>query len=209
MVVGVDLAGAHVQVARRGYPEALLVQGDIRLTPLRPASFDAIWCVNTLHHLRDSGAGLRHLICLLRDQGRLGIVQSALLPEMVFAWDSRLERAVNDAVRSYYLQRYGVAERDLTGVRNLLGQLRASPLSRVRAQTLVIERAAPLSAADSEYLLEAIFRNTWGERLKPWLDPDDFEQLQRLCDPDDPEFALQRADFHYLQTLTLVSGQVA
>jgi hypothetical protein len=112
-------------------------------------------------------------------------------------------------VRSYYLQRYGVAERDLTGVRNLLGQLRASPLSRVRAQTLVIERAAPLSAADGEYLLEAIFRNTWGERLKPWLAPDDFEQLQRLCDPDDPEFALRRADFHYLQTLTLVSGQLA
>jgi hypothetical protein len=33
--------------------------------------------------------------------------------------------------------------------------------------------------------------------------------LARLCDPQDAQFALNRPDFHYVQTFTLVIGTIA
>jgi hypothetical protein len=78
----------------------------------------------------------------------------------------------------------------------------------VRVRTFVIERAAPLGPADEAYLVEAIFRGTWGERLRAYLTPDDYDELTHLCNPGDPRFALRRPDFHFLQTFTLAVGRV-
>jgi len=101
-IVGTELATAHARVTRdRVPPHVTVLQADLQHLPLAVASFDVIWCANTLHHLRAPVAGLRHLVSLLRPDGRLALVQSALLPEMVFAWDSRLERRLSAAVRRY------------------------------------------------------------------------------------------------------------
>ncbi|WP_343624180.1 hypothetical protein [Roseateles puraquae] len=71
----------------------------------------------------------------------------------------------------------------------------------------MIERLSPLRPEDERYLVEAIFQNTWGVRLKPYLAEDDYAALSRLCDPLHPEFALRRPDFHFLQTFTLATGE--
>jgi hypothetical protein len=126
---------------------------------------------------------------------------------MFFAWDARLEQAITDAVRRYYRDRYALSERDLAGTRNLVGLLRRAALRNVKSRTWVIERIAPLARADEAYLLEAIFRGTWGERLRPYLSCEDFAELTLLCDPLHPAYALRRADFHFLQTLTLVVAE--
>jgi ubiquinone/menaquinone biosynthesis C-methylase UbiE len=207
-IVGTELAAAHARITRdRVPPHVSVLQADLQHLPLAAASFDVIWCANTLHHLRAPVAGLRHLVSLLRPDGRIALVQSALVPEMVFAWDSRLERKVAAAVRRYYQHRYGVSERDIGSVRNMVGVLRQAGLVHVQAHSLLVERISPLSIADYAYLTETIFRNTWGERLKPYLDHDDYAQLQHYCDPADPAFVLARPDFHYLQSLTMVTGQ--
>ncbi|HEY7889402.1 MAG TPA: methyltransferase domain-containing protein [Steroidobacteraceae bacterium] len=206
-VVGIDLSAAHVRAARERVEESVtVVQGDLLTAPLALASFDLIWSANTIHHLRDPVAGLRRLTSLLRPRSRIAIGQSSLLPELYFAWDSRLERLTREAVRRYYEERYGLGEHDLDGARNLLGWMHAAELQDIVARTLVIERTAPLTHADREYLLEAIFRSTWGERLRPYLPAADYEALRRLCAPDGPEFALRRPDFHFIQTFTLATG---
>jgi hypothetical protein len=125
---------------------------------------------------------------------------------MYFAWDARLERLTNEAVRQYYRDRYGLDERSLGAVRGLVGVLRRSGLTDVRTQTVMIERISPVTPADETYLVDTLFRNTWGERLRPYLLPEDFVQLMRLCDPADTQFALKRADFHFLQSFTLCVG---
>jgi SAM-dependent methyltransferase len=207
-VIGIDLATAHVRAARRGAkPPLQVLQGSVLHAPFARDSFDLIWCCNTLHHLRDPLEGLRRLAALLRPGGRVALCQSSLLPDMYFAWDARLERLANEAVRSYYQDRYGIDERNLAAVRSLVGLLHEAQLRNVTVRTLVIERTAPLSAADRAYLLEAIFRNTWGSRLRPYLSRGDHAQLERLCDPADPQFALRRRDFHFLQTLTLAVAE--
>jgi SAM-dependent methyltransferase len=207
-VVGFDLASAHVTAARATSPPSILIaQADLLQAPLARDSVDLIWCVNTLHHVHDPIAALKQLATLLRSGGRIALGQSALLPEMYFAWDARLERVVTEAVRQYYRDRYGVDERRLTAVRALVGSLRAAGLQRVSVRTVMIERIAPLNAADEAYLCEAVFRDTWGSRLQPYLSRDDFQELLQLTDRQHPAFALRRADFHYLQSFTLAAGE--
>jgi SAM-dependent methyltransferase len=207
LAVGADLSANHLGAARAALPDALLLQADLQKTPLAAASFDLVWSVNTVHHLRDPAAGVRALAALLRVGGRLALGQSSLLPDLYFAWDARLERVTTEAVRAYYRDRYRLSEHDLTAVRGLLGLLHAAGLSNVTVRTFVIERCAPLDPHAQAWLLEAIFRGTWGERLRPYLSPSDYAELIRLCDPQHPDFALRRPDFHFLQTFTLALGE--
>jgi SAM-dependent methyltransferase len=209
VVVGIDLAAAHTVVARAVAPaEALVIQADLLSPPVAGQTLDLIWSVNTVNHFHDPVAGLKAFARLLRPGGRVALGQSSLLPDMYFAWDARLERVVNDAVRQYYRDRYQVSERDLTGVRSLVGLLQRSGLRDITVRTVMIERTWPLRSADESYLLETIFQNTWGERLRPYLSSEDFDALTRLCDPGHPEFALHRPDFHFLQSFTLAVGTV-
>jgi SAM-dependent methyltransferase len=208
-VVGVDLSAAHLGAACRHLgPGVTILQADLLEAPLTPQSFDLIWCVNTIHHLRDPLHGVRRLASLLRPGGRIALGQSSFLPDMYFAWDARLERLTNEAVRSYYRERYGLDESDLTAVRAMLGLLQSAFLRHVSIRTIVIERTAPLGPSDRAYLLEAIFRQTWGERLRPYLSRADYAELSALCDPGHSQFALRRADFHFLQTFTLAVAEI-
>jgi len=208
-VVGLELSLAHAAAARATTaPENLIVQGNVLKAPFAPMSFDLIWSVNTINHLHDAVAGVDTLAALLRPGGRIALGQSTLLPDMYFAWDARLERVTNEAVHQYYRDRYGLAERDLTAIRSIVGVLRRAGLRNVTVRTFMIERLSPLSAADERYVLEVIFRSTWGERLKPYLPRDDYDELSRLCDPQQPQFALRRADFHFLQSFTLAVGEL-
>jgi SAM-dependent methyltransferase len=209
-VIGIDLAAAHIKAARAMTPEdgALVLQANLMEAPLVQASFDLVWSVNVINHLCSPLAGIDALTALLRPGGRIALGQSSLLPDMYFAWDARLERVVNEAVRQYYRDRYQLDERDLTGVRAIVGLLRKAGLRDVHARTFMIERLAPVRPEDEHYLVEAIFRDTWSSRLQPYLSGSDYEELIRLCDPHHPDFALRRADFHFLQSFTLVVGEI-
>ena len=205
--VGMDLAAAHVRVARATAPaQTPIVQGDMLKPPFAEGSFDLVWAINAVNHLHDPVAGVRLLSRLLRPGGRLVVGQSSLVPDMYFAWDARLEARVNEAVRAYYREHYGRSERDFAAVRSLAGWLQHAGLRNVAVRTRMIERTYPLSGADERYLLECIFRDTWGERLRGYLEPEDFAALARLCDPDDECYTLHRRDFHFLQSFTVVVG---
>jgi SAM-dependent methyltransferase len=206
-VSGIDLAAAHVAAARAAAPRAQVQQGDLLTLTIPNASLDLIWCVNTINHMKDPASVLARLKSGLRPHGRIAVGQSSLLPEMFFAWDARLERITNEAVRLYYRERYSLDERDLAAVRGLVGALRGAGFKSVIPRTIVVERVSPLDPATEAYLREAIFRDTWGERLRPYLSSDDYAELRCLCDPQHTRFALRRPDFHFLQSFTLVVAE--
>lgn len=207
MVIGMDLAAVHVRTARRTAPAgAAIVQGDLLAPPFAHGAFDLVWAVNALNHLHDPVDGVRRLSRLLRSGGRIAVGQSSLVADMYFAWDARLEARVNEAVRAYYRERYGRSEREFTAVRSLIGWLQRGGLRDVSVHTRMIERTHPLAEADERYVLECIFRGTWGDRLRNYMCAEDFAELTRLCDPDDERYAPRRPDFHFLQSLTIAVG---
>lgn len=206
LAIGADLSAPHIAASASHHILTGLLQADLRQLPLRAQSLDFIWCANTINHLRDGVDALRGMSSLLCPGGRIALGQSAFLPDMYFSWDLRLERLVNEAVRQYYRDRYALDERDLAAVRALVGLMREAGLGDIRARTIAIERISPVDAATEAYLQEAIFRQTWGERLKPYLAEEDYAELARLCDPQDQAYALRRPDFHFIHTFTLVMG---
>ncbi len=206
-VTGIDLSAAHVAAARRcAVPGVEVLQGDLNDLPFPAASVDLVWCVNTINHFREPLATLASLVAVLAPGGRIALGQSSLLPEMFFAWDSRLERRVTEAVRRYYRERYRLDEGELAGVRAIAGLLRQAGLHDVHVRTFSIDRLSPLDPASRDYVLQTLFRETWGERLRPHLGDAEFAELQQLCDPGSAHFALTRPDFHFIQTFTLAVG---
>jgi SAM-dependent methyltransferase len=207
-VVAMDLSHPHCLATRSEAPRGRVVQADLLRHPFRPGRFDLVWTMNTLNHLESPASGCRALGTTLRRGGRLVAVQGHFLPEMLFAWDDLLERAVTDACCRAYLERYGRDLGEMADQRRLLGALQDAGLRRVRARTVVIERQQPLSPDDRDYFLHTVFRGHWGPWLHPYLTGEQRRRLERLCDPDSPEFCLDRPDFHHLQTLTAVTGEV-
>ncbi|HEY4210175.1 MAG TPA: class I SAM-dependent methyltransferase [Steroidobacteraceae bacterium] len=205
-VVGVDLSQRHVACARdRAQNAARVLEGDLLSYECAPGSLNLIWSVNTLNHLHDPVEALLKLRSLVQPGGVIALGQSSVLPDMVFAWDAGLERLATEGIRQYYRERYGLEEQSLAAVRGLVGWLQRAGLRSVSVRTFPIERVLPLNRADRDYLLEAILR-LWETRLEPYLSPGDASRLKRLCDPADPQFALGRPDFHFLQTFTLAVG---
>ena len=204
LVVGLDLATAHLQAART--KAAALVQGDFSRLPFRGGTFDLVWMLNALNHAADPAAALRGIVAATAPGGRIVIAQSSFLPDMMFAWDLHFERRVYDACLRAYRDLYGLLERDTGAIRRLAGLAREAGLDGVTAHTIAIERLAPLAPADQRYLQEAVFDGYWGAKLRPYLSSGDWRRLTVLTDPDSAEYALRRPDFHHLQTLTAVVG---
>ncbi len=214
LAVGCDLSGPHLAAARAVTFDsdpgvrATLVQCDIAVSPFRDETFDLVWCANTINHLTDPVAGIQRLSAVVKPGGRIVLVQSGSLPDMFFAWDERLERAVTSAVRQYYRDKYRLDERDTTAMRGLIRLAQQAGLSQVLSHTVVIERTAPLSDIDRAYFQHAVFTGYWGERLCPYMTREDWAEVQSLSDPESAAYCLDRPDFHHLQTLNMVTGQV-
>jgi demethylmenaquinone methyltransferase / 2-methoxy-6-polyprenyl-1,4-benzoquinol methylase len=74
-VVGLDFSAAMLERARRKDPGIEWVQGDALALPLEDASFDAATVGFGVRNVADLEAGLRELRRVLRDGGRLGILE--------------------------------------------------------------------------------------------------------------------------------------
>jgi SAM-dependent methyltransferase len=205
-VVGADLSLPHLKAARAHH--AALVQADGGRPCFHNGTFDFIWVCNTINHLLDPIEALVELRGLLARGGRLGLAQSGLLPDMFFAWDAPLEDAVRAACHRAYRERYGLELADTAGVRGLVRLMRSAGFASVSTRTQVIERVHPLGDAARDYFRHAIFEGAWGEKVLPYLSPEERARLRRNCDPESPEYCLERKDFHHIQTLTVCVGRL-
>jgi ubiquinone/menaquinone biosynthesis C-methylase UbiE len=206
-VVGIDLSLPHLHAAIPARDVSLL-QADASRLCFRDRSFDLIWSCNTVNHLADPVRALTDMRAALRPGGRIVLAQSGFLPEMFFAWDAPLDDAVRSACHEYYRGRYALTLDDTARIRGLVGLLQRANLRVGRVRTLVVERVQPLTETDREYFEEAIFRGSWGERLRPFLTDAQWQALCNNTDPASAMYCLDREDFHHLQTLTVCEAHM-
>ena len=211
-VVGVDLSHGHIEAAERLNSSRELrlryMQGDITQPIFGSGAFDLVWTYNTINHLDEPVEALKTLAQTVVNGGRVVLVQDLLLPEMIFAWDERLEQAVVQACRAYYRDKYGLSHQQITNQRNVYGWMLAAGFESVAVRTIVSERVQPLSEVDIDYFQHSVFAGHWGNRVQSYLDDADWLELVRLTDPESATYALKRPDFHALQTTTIVTGTV-
>jgi demethylmenaquinone methyltransferase/2-methoxy-6-polyprenyl-1,4-benzoquinol methylase len=88
-----------------------------------------------------------------------------------------------------------------------LGWFHKAGLNNPRAQTFVGEVHAPLGD-DIRSALISLFQMRWGE-IKSELSQEDWEEYQRLCQPESPDFILNVPDYYAFFTYSLFHGKLA
>jgi len=73
-VTGLDRSGAMLREAEKACPGCDLVLGDAMAMPFPEETFDAVVCVDALHHFPDRERALQEMIRVLKEGGRLLIL---------------------------------------------------------------------------------------------------------------------------------------
>jgi len=79
-------------------------------------------------------------------------------------------------------------------------------LAPITVRSYVLERRAPLAAADRDYIQHTVFSRNWGDRLRELLSPEDWAARTRLCDEGSPANLLRDADYYCLYPITVFAA---
>ena len=89
-VVGLDFSAQMLEVARRDHPELEFLEGDALNLPFDDASFDAATIAFGLRNLADPVRGLREMLRVVRQQGRVVVLEFVRPPAGVVGSAYRL-----------------------------------------------------------------------------------------------------------------------
>ena len=89
---------------------------------------------------------------------------------------------------------------------NALGWFRELGLEDPATRTFVNEIYAPIND-NMRTALIAFFEMLWG-KPQPEVSEEDWAEYQRLCQPDSPDFILNRPDYYAFYTYSMFQGKV-
>jgi demethylmenaquinone methyltransferase/2-methoxy-6-polyprenyl-1,4-benzoquinol methylase len=139
-VVGLDFSERMLERARRKAPELEFVQGDALALPFDDASFDSATVGFGVRNVEDLDAGLRELRRVLRDGGRLGILEittpTGRLAPFYRVWFDRVVPLLGKLLPGGSAYTYLPASvRRFPAPERLAGRLEASGFREVRYRT--------------------------------------------------------------------------
>jgi ubiquinone/menaquinone biosynthesis C-methylase UbiE len=209
-VTGLDvrpefLARAERLAERVGLTERVAFrQGDINHLPFDDGTFDWLWSASAAGYpALEPTRLLRELARVVRPGGTVAILvytSQSLLPGY-----PRLEARLNATAAG--IAPFTRSMRPETHWQRALGWFRSAGLEEVRVRTFVGQAQAPLSA-ELRAALVALIDMRW-EGAQAELPDQEWAEFQRLCQPESPDFLLDRPDYYAFFTETLFSGQVA
>jgi demethylmenaquinone methyltransferase/2-methoxy-6-polyprenyl-1,4-benzoquinol methylase len=211
-VVGIEPTAERVEAARELVGAALpagrlaFATGDATSLEMKDASLDWLWCGDVLHHVVETDAAVREFRRVVRPGGRIIVKESQVLAAMFLPGHPELERRIQlaeiERTREEGGGRSFQERRQLT-----LRSLTAAGLE-VAMRTYLLDRRAPLGAADREYIQRTVFERNWGERLRPLLAAGDWELRSALCETASPHHVLARPDYYCLYPITVFAARV-
>ena len=177
-------------------------QGDGTAIDEPDQSFDWVWCSDVLHHIDAAVTALKAFKRVLRPGGTIVIKESQVLQALFLPGHLNLERQLQRAEIEF--QKAEAGERSFQERRQrTLETMHEAGLREITMRTAVIQRQAPLDDVARQYIQQAIFDRTWGPRLRPLLDAQDWQQRSALCEASSPQAILARPDYYCLYPLTL------
>jgi ubiquinone/menaquinone biosynthesis C-methylase UbiE len=196
-LVAADLSPAYLEHAKQTVGDVqpnlalTFVKADAYRLPFENASFDVVWCAQSMISLNDPVAAIREMARVLRPSGRLAVLETDAYHHVLLPWPVSLELAIQKAVREACVKRYGSGTK-FAQSRKLRGLFLEAGLSSTRKQTVVADRVAPLAEAEREFLLHH-FKHLRG-LVQRELRPEELKELDRFTDADDAESFLNAAD---------------
>lgn len=196
--IGVDISPAYLARARAlaaDCPAADCVSfehGDIEALPFADASFDLVWCAQSMYSLPDPRAALLELRRVTRPGGRVAIFENDVLHQLILPWPAELELAVRQAQLDALNESTSETARFFIG-RDLCAAFAEVGLEECAVKPYTSARQAPLDADEAAFL--AWYLDDLCERARPFLAPEPRAEFDRLTDPGSPEYMLRRPDF--------------
>ena len=205
-VDAVDLAGENAALAAqrvrdRTLPAPVNVrQGDLLRLPYPDASFDAVWCANTVQYLDDAEltAALRELRRVVRPCGVVAIKE--LDAHLVTA------RPTDPYLFTDFFRAAGRVPgyaRQLLRSRDLYRHLKGAGLVGVRQRTVLVEHFAPLTVS-----AHAFYGPTCARLAVQARELDLNPQWELFADPDGADNPLRDPDGYVSEGAVLVVGTV-
>jgi ubiquinone/menaquinone biosynthesis C-methylase UbiE len=194
-VVGADLDPAYLARARQeaesyaGPAKIELVEAPFDHLPFEAASFDFVWCAQSLYSLPDPVAVLEHVKRVLKPDGIAAVLENDTLHQVFLPWPAGLEIPLRAAELRALLTESRNPGKYYVG-RRLPAVFAAAGVEPWRMTTIAIDRQAPFRDAEREVLqsyLDAVV-----ERVTPYLAEPLLVQLRELADNASPQHLLKQ-----------------
>ena len=196
-VVAADISPAYLDRARARIARhdklapVEFSQADAYDLPFDDASFDAVWCAESLISLTEPVKALREMARVVKPGGAVLVLEADEFHHVILNWPVTLELAVNKAVAAATRAEYGTAVA-LSPARKVRGWLAEAGLVTGRKRTIAADRVAPFGPA-----LRRFLRYRFAETramVAPHLSPESLAAFDAATDRRHPESILRRAD---------------
>jgi ubiquinone/menaquinone biosynthesis C-methylase UbiE len=179
-------------------------EGDVNKLPFEHDTFDWVWSVDC------AGYAPGEPVTLLKELARVVKPGGTVA---ILAWSSQqllpgyplLEARLN--ATSSGIAPFTKGSRPQSHFLRALGWFREAGLEEPTAQTFAGDAYAPLSD-DVRSALISLLEMRWGEPRSE-LSPEEWEEYQRLSNPQSPDFILNQADYYAFFTYSMFRGRVA
>jgi ubiquinone/menaquinone biosynthesis C-methylase UbiE len=216
-VIGLDIdpeplgLAAELAADRIQAGAIMLEEGDLHHLPFAAARFDLVWSSMVLHHEEDPFPMLAEMQRVAKPGGVVAVLDGdsdgsfpclPWPPDLEFQLRAAAQRATRERSREERANRiFGNVGRQLPRL------LREAGLSDVRIHAFADVDQAPLDPARAAVLREW-FQKWFGERVRDFLAPHDWNRYMELVDPASPSDLLASSDFFQSRTWYLATGRV-
>jgi ubiquinone/menaquinone biosynthesis C-methylase UbiE len=206
--IGIDASAAYLDDATwqtSTLDDLHFQRADAYHLPFEADEFDVVWCGHSLHSICYTEQLLREMRRVLRPDGRIAVVEIDSLHHIIVPLPVDLELAIHQAAHRLVNSQRGNRRRKYFS-RWCNGLMRDAGLELVERHTIAVDRCAPLSDADREYL--ARYLDDLWKRLSSTINKRSGERLQEYLLPEGAHYLPNAPDLVYTVLNTLVIAKI-
>lgn len=192
-VTALDVSPAFLDVARANTAGGLVqfVAAAAERMPFADATFDLVWCAQSLYSLPDPVEAIRLMARVVRQGGTVAVLENDSLHHILLPWPIEVELAVRQAELLSLVKSSDKPRKYYVG-RQLIAVFRKAGLTDCRNSTRATNRAAPLSPDVLGFLEK--YLNELRDRALPHLEPKMKVRFETLVDPGSDSYLLHQPD---------------